>query len=648
MKDPFLFTGNETLKIYGAREHNLKDIDVAIPRNTLTVITGLSGSGKTSLAFDTIYAEGQRRYIETFSSYARQFMGNMERPDVDKIEGLSPVISIEQKTTGKNPRSTVGTVTEIYDYLRLLFARTAYAYSYITGKKMIKYSDEKIIDLILKKHHKKKVILLAPLVKGRKGHYRELFEQILRQGFLKVRINGEIKDLTYGMKLDRYKTHDIEIVIDKISINNENLKRLNQSLQTAMKYGKGLIMLVDEESGEVFHFSRNLMCPETGLAYDDPEPNTFSFNSPYGACSRCNGLGFVNEISINKIIPENKKSIRNGAIVPLGSYKNNWIFKQIEAILFKHGFNLDTEVKKLTQDTLNDIMYGADEMVKIKNESLGITNVYTLDFEGIVNFMEDQYDNSSSKNLRKWAYKFMKKMPCPECKGQRLKKESLHFKINDKNIADLAEMDLKSLKDELNSIDNSFDKRRKKISKELIRELNNRLKFLLEVGLGYLSLNRSVRSLSGGESQRIRLATQIGTQLTGVLYILDEPSIGLHQRDNRQLTNSLKNLRDIGNSIIVIEHDRDIILSADYIIDMGPGAGNKGGEIISQGSPDEIVKHNTLTSQYLKNKKDIALPENRRKGNGNVIKLKGAKGHNLKNVNVSMPLGTLVCVTGVS
>ena len=648
MQQPYLFTGENSLNIYGAREHNLKNIDVSIPRNTMTVVTGLSGSGKTSLAFDTIYAEGQRRYIETFAAYARQFLGNLERPDVDKISGLSPVISIEQKSTNKNPRSTVGTVTEIYDFLRLLYARIADAYSYVTGEKMVRYTDEKILNLILEKHQGKSILLLAPLVKGRKGHYRDLFEQVLRQGFLKVRVDGQIRDITYGMKLDRYKIHDIEIVIDKIPVNTSTQKRLSQSLQTALRYGKGMVMLIDEDSGETYHFSRNLMCPQSGIAYDDPEPNAFSFNSPYGACPKCNGLGNITEVSIEKIIPDKNKTIRKGGIAPLGSYKNNWIFNQVEAIGSKYSFDLDTPVKDIPERAINIILYGSNETVSIKNKHLGITQTYKLDFEGIVNFINNQYVENPTRNIRKWASEFMKNIKCPECNGQRLKKESLYFKIGGYNIADIAEMDFLALKDELENLEKGLDERRYMIAKELMRELNKRLQFLLEVGLDYLSLNRPVKSLSGGESQRIRLATQIGTQLTGVLYILDEPSIGLHQRDNRRLTASLRNLRDIGNSVIVVEHDRDIILSADHIVDMGPGAGNNGGHIIAEGSPSQVMQQDSLTSEYLRNLRDIPLPDKRRQGSEKKLTLKGAKGHNLKNVNLEIPLGLLICVTGVS
>ena len=648
MQQPFLFTGDNSLNIYGAREHNLKNIDVSIPRNTLAVITGLSGSGKTSLAFDTIYAEGQRRYIETFAAYARQFLGSLERPDVDKINGLSPVISIEQKSTNKNPRSTVGTVTEIYDFLRLLYARVADAYSYVTGEKMIRYTDEKILDLILQKHSDRQILLLAPLVKGRKGHYRELFEQVLRQGFIKVRVDGKIRDITFGMKIDRYKMHDIEIVIDKLTVDHSNRKRLSQSLQTAMKYGKGMVMLIDESSEQTYHFSRNLMCPQSGIAYDDPEPNTFSFNSPYGACPKCNGLGKINELSLDKIIPDKNITIRKGGITPLGLYKSTWVFKQIEAIGTKYGFDLDTPVKNIPQDAINVILNGTDEIIRIKNESLGVTSTYSLDFEGVVSFINNQYETNPSKNIRRWASGFMKKIECPQCKGQRLKKESLHFKIGEYNIADLAEMDLLNLQKELANLKNSLDSRRLVVAGEILRELNERLRFLLEVGLDYLSLNRPVRSLSGGESQRIRLATQIGTQLTGVLYILDEPSIGLHQRDNKRLTDSLKNLRDIGNSVIVVEHDRDIILSADHVVDMGPGAGNNGGKIVAQGKPLEIMQQNSLTAKYLRNEKEIPVPLKRRQGSRKKLILKGAKGHNLKNVDIEVPLGTLICVTGVS
>ncbi len=639
----------EFLEVYGAREHNLQNINVCIPRNKLTVITGLSGSGKSSLAFDTIYAEGQRRYIETFSAYARQFLGNLERPDVDKITGLSPVISIEQKTTSKNPRSTVGTITEIYDFLRLLFARTADAYSYTSGEKMVKYTDKEILDLVISKFTGKTMILLAPLVKGRKGHYRELFEFVQKQGFLRVRVDGQIKEITPNMRLDRYKVHDIELLVDKINIDVRSSKRIEQSIQSAMKQGKGMIMLMEENKEDVHYFSRKLMCPVSGLAYAEPEPNTFSFNSPYGSCPKCNGLGEISQIDILKIIPDDNLSIYAGGLAPLGPYKNNWIFKQIESICLKFGFKIETPIKNIPDEAINTILYGSNEVFRIKNESLGITNTYTLNFEGIVNFISNQYSESTSYSIQKWATGFMSYSKCPECNGKRLKKESLHYRIGKYNISDLAEMDLLTLKSEIENFDKNFDPRKKQIAHEINRELLVRLGFLLDVGLEYLSLNRSAKTLSGGESQRIRLATQIGSQLTGVLYILDEPSIGLHQRDNQKLIESLKSLRDIGNSVIVVEHDKDMIMSADHVIDIGPGAGVHGGKIIASGSPEEILTNNqSITAAYLRGDKEIATPGFRRPGNGKNIVLLGAKGNNLKNVSLTIPLGKFVCVTGVS
>ena len=639
---------SEWLEVYGAREHNLKNIDVKIPRDTLTVITGLSGSGKSSLAFDTIYAEGQRRYIETFAAYARQFLGTLERPDVDKINGLSPVISIEQKTTGKNPRSTVGTVTEIYDFLRLLFARVGDAFSYETGEKMVRYSEGQILDLVLERFAGKRMLLLAPLVKGRKGHYRELFEHVAKQGFLRVRVDGEIKEIIPNMKVDRYKIHDIEVVVDKLVVDAAHGKRIADSMKVAMKHGKGIIMLLDEQDDKVFHFSRNLMCPVSGLAYKDPEPNTFSFNSPYGACSRCNGLGTVSEMDMKKIIPDPKLSIRKGGIAPVADAKNPWIIKQLEAIGMKHGFTLDTPIKDIPQEGVNTIMYGSEEFFKVKNENLGITHTYNLNFEGIVNFITNQYEESSSRSIRKWASDFMQQKDCPECNGQRLKKESLHYRLLDKNIADLARMDLQTLRQQVEIMHKKLDKRKLNIATEILREINNRLGFMLDVGLDYLSLDRPARTLSGGESQRIRLATQIGSQLTGVLYILDEPSIGLHQRDNHKLIESLKNLCDIGNSVIVVEHDRDMIMAADHVVDIGPGAGLHGGRIMAEGTPLEIMQKKGITAEYLRLEKDVPVPEKLRKGNGNKIVLKGAEGNNLKKVNVEFPLGKLICVTGVS
>ena len=639
---------DEFLEVYGARVHNLKDVDLKIPRNKLVVITGLSGSGKSSLAFDTIYAEGQRRYMETFSAYARQFIGNLERPDVDKITGLSPVISIEQKSVNKNPRSTVRTTTEICDFLRLLYARVADAYSYETGELMIRYTEQQILDLIRTIYAERKVLILAPVIKGRKGHYREVFEQFRKQGFLSVRTDGEVKEIVFGLQLDRYKVHDIELVVDKIKVDEASDRRLIQSVQLALKYGKGSVMILDHETDEVKHFSKALMCPTSGISYNEPEPNTFSFNSPYGACPKCNGLGNVTEIDLKKIFPDEMKSIRKGGIAPLGEYKHNWIFHQMEAIGDKYGFSLDTPVKDIPEEAISTILYGSDENYKIKKEYMGVTSTYTLNFEGVVNFIENQFNDSGSGSIRKWAYNFMNSVDCPECNGQRLRKESLWFKIDGKNISELANYDLVHLNKWVDEIENKFDAKKQLIAHEIIREIKTRIKFLLDVGLEYLALNRPARSLSGGESQRIRLATQIGSQLTSVLYILDEPSIGLHQRDNLRLIQSLKDLRDIGNSVIVVEHDKDTILSADYVVDIGPGAGRYGGEIVASGSPKDMVECKTITCEYLRGKKEIKIPEKRRKSNGHFIELKGAKGNNLKNVDVKIPLGVLVCITGVS
>ena len=636
----------ENLEIYGARVHNLKNIDAIIPRNKLVVITGLSGSGKSSLAFDTIYNEGQRRYMETFSAYARQFIGNMERPDVDKITGLSPVISIEQKTTNKNPRSTVGTITEIYDFLRLLFAKISDAYSYNTGEKMIKYSDSQIIDLILQDFTDKKIIILAPVVSGRKGHYRELFEQIRKQGFLKVRVDGTLKEITFGYHLDRYKIHNIEIVIDKINVNSEVKQRITDSVRLAMKHGKGEIMVLDTENDKIRHFSKFLMCPTTGISYQEPEPNSFSFNSPYGACKKCNGLGTITEMDINKIIPDKTLSIRQGGFVPVGKYKDSWIFSQLKAIGEKYDFNMDSPIEDIPDEAINVILYGSEEVLKVKQQHSSM--IYSLSFEGIISFITNQFNEANSNSIKKWAYGFMNESICPECNGNRLRKESLFFKINDKNISDLSNIGITKLYQWFSEIENNIDERKKTIAKEIIREIKTRINFLLEVGLNYLTLNRSSKSLSGGEAQRIRLATQIGSQLVGVLYILDEPSIGLHQRDNFRLINSLKNLRDIGNSVIVVEHDRDMMLAADYIVDIGPGAGLLGGKIDAIGTPDKIKQANTITAQYLRGEREINIPAKRRLGNGKYIKLKGASGNNLKHIDIDFPLGLMICVTGVS
>ncbi len=638
----------EYINVYGARVHNLQNIDVSIPRNKLVVVTGLSGSGKSSLAFDTIYAEGQRRYIETFSAYARQFLGNMERPDVDKITGLNPVISIEQKTTGKNPRSTVGTITEIYDFLRLLYARAGEAFSYVTGEKMIKYTDEQILDLITNSYAGRKVYILSPLVKGRKGHYKELFEQIRRKGFIHVRVDGEIKEVVHGMRVDRYKNHFIEIVIDRMAVSDKDTKRMKESINLAMQHGKGIMMLVDKETGEARYFSRQLMCPTSGISYNEPAPHSFSFNSPQGACKKCKGLGTVDEIDFDKIIPDASATIRSGGIVPLGKYKNNLIFWQIEAILEKHGATINTPIKKIPEDALDTILHGSSEPITLKNTPLGMTSNYYLSFDGVIKYIIDQKANDTSKKARKWANQFIRHTTCSECGGQRLNKEALNFKIDGKNIAELSDMDLRQLGDWLENLEDRMTEKQKKIGKEVLKEIRSRLKFLLDMGLDYLSLNRPSMTLSGGESQRIRLATQIGSQLVNVLYILDEPSIGLHQRDNHKLINSLKQLRDTGNSVLVVEHDRDMMMNADHVIDMGPFAGRHGGNIVARGTPLELLQQNSLTADYLNHKRNIEVPSSRRKGSGKYLVIEGATGHNLKNVTAKFPLGKLICVTGVS
>lgn len=636
------------ITVLGARVHNLKNVDVTIPRNKLTVITGLSGSGKSSLAFDTIHAEGQRRYVETLSAYARQFLGTMERPDVDQITGLSPVISIEQKTTNKNPRSTVGTVTEIYDFLRLLFARASDAYSYATGDKMVKYTDDQIIQLIIEKFVDKNILILSPVVQGRKGHYKELFEQIRKKGFIYARINGEITELVHGLRLDRYKTHYIEIVIDKLKVSKKDESRLKRTVQTAMDHGKGIIMVMEKDSNEVKYFSRKLMCPVTGISYNEPAPHTFSFNSPQGACPTCNGLGTVSQIDVKKIIPDTNISIKNGGILPLGKYKNILIFWQLEAIAAKYKFTLETPIKDIPENALNIILNGSDESFKLINTPLGMSSNYFLNFEGIINYISNYQSDIAGEEGRNWTDQYVEKVICPECNGNRLKKESLFFKVADKNIAELSEMDIDQLYQWFSDIDKHLSEKQKLIARDVIKEIKERLSFLLDVGLNYLSLNRTSRSLSGGESQRIRLATQVGSKLVNVLYILDEPSIGLHQRDNQKLINSLKQLRDSGNSVIVVEHDKEMILSADYIVDMGPKAGRHGGKVVAAGTPEEILNSNTLTADYLTNRKKIEIPKERRTGNGKSILIKGAKGHNLKNITVEFPLGLFICVTGVS
>jgi excinuclease ABC, A subunit len=636
------------INVYGARVHNLKNIDAEIPRNSLTVITGLSGSGKSSLAFDTIFAEGQRRYIETFSAYARNFLGNLERPDVDKITGLSPVISIEQKTTNKNPRSTVGTTTEIYDYLRLLYARAGIAYSYLSGEKMVKYTEEQVLELILRDYKGKRINILAPLVRTRKGHYKELFEQIRKKGYLYVRVDGEVREALPGMKLDRYKNHDIEVVIDKLVPSDKDDVRLKKSVATAMQQGDGLLMILDLQSNEVRHYSKRLMCPVTGLSYREPAPHNFSFNSPQGACPKCKGLGVVNQIDVDKVIPDRALSIYEGAIVPLGKYKNAMIFWQLAALLEKYDANLKTPVNELTDDAIDEILYGSDDRIKIKSSLIGTSSDYFVTFEGIVKYIQMLQEKDASATAQKWAEQFAKTSVCPECHGAKLNKEALSFRIHDKNIHELSSMDINELYDWLQQVEEFLDNKQRQIATEILKEIRTRLKFLLDVGLDYLSLNRSSMSLSGGESQRIRLATQIGSQLVNVLYILDEPSIGLHQRDNQRLINSLKELRDLGNTVIVVEHDKDMMLAADYVIDMGPKAGRLGGEVVFAGTPDEMLKTHTLTSQYLNGECAIEVPVKRRKGNGHSIWLRGAKGNNLKGVDIEFPLGKLICVTGVS
>lgn len=639
---------DEKINVWGARVHNLKNINVEIPRNSLTVITGLSGSGKSSLAFDTIYAEGQRRYIETFSAYARNFLGGMERPDVDKITGLSPVISIEQKTTNKNPRSTVGTTTEIYDYLRLLYARAGIAYSYATGEEMVKYTEEDVLKMIHTKYDGKKIFILAPLVRNRKGHYRELFESMRKKGYLHIRVDGEVKEIVRGMKTDRYKNHNIEVVIDKLQVQDKDDERLKKSVAAAMKQGDGLLMIMEKDTNEAKYYSKRLMCPTTGMSYGDPAPNKFSFNSPEGACPRCKGLGYVNEIDINKIMPDMKLSIKQGGIIPLGKYKNQMIFWQIDAILEKYGCDLNTPINEIQEEAMNEILYGSLEPVRIRKELVHTSSDYFVDFDGIIKYLHNVIENDDSASGQKWADQFQTVCQCPECNGQRLKRESLSYKIWDRNISEVANLDISELKEWLIEAKKHLNERQTKIASEIIKEIITRIDFMLEVGLDYLSLNRQSATLSGGESQRIRLATQIGSQLVNVLYILDEPSIGLHQRDNDRLIKSLKELRDLGNTVIVVEHDKDMMLSADYIVDIGPKAGRKGGEVVFQGKPDEMLKQHTITSQYLNGEMKIEVPAERRKGNGKYIILKGASGNNLKNVDVEFPLGKLIVVTGVS
>ena len=646
---------DERICVYGARVHNLKNIDVVIPRNTLTVITGLSGSGKSSLAFDTIFAEGQRRYIETFSAYARNFLGGMERPDVDKITGLSPVISIEQKTTNRNPRSTVGTTTEIYDYLRLLYARAGKAYSYMTGEEMVKYTEEKVIDMILHDYQGKRIYILAPLVRSRKGHYRELFESMRRKGYLNIRVDGEIKEIVRGMKVDRYKNHDIEVVIDKMQVKPETPgtpntpdERLKKSILIAMKQGEGLIMILDKDTNAVKYFSKRLMCPTTGISYSDPAPNNFSFNSPQGACPHCKGLGTINEIDLKKVIPDNKVSIYEGGIAPLGKYKNQMIFWQIDALLKKYDLDLKTPIEDIPEEAMTEILYGSLENVRIEKELVHTTSDYFVSFDGIIKYLRNVMENDESTSGQKWADQFLEECECPECHGQRLNREALSYRIWDKNISELAAMDISELREWLNQVEEHLDHQQQQIAHEILKEIRTRLDFLLEVGLDYLALNRQSASLSGGESQRIRLATQIGSQLVNVLYILDEPSIGLHQRDNERLIRSLKELRDLGNTVIVVEHDQDMMLNADYIIDIGPRAGRKGGEVVFQGTPEEILKTNSVTANYLNGTLSIPIPQKRRNGNGHNLIIKGASGNNLKHVDISFPLGELIVVTGVS
>ncbi len=637
----------ELVCVYGARVHNLKNIDVQIPRDSLVVITGLSGSGKSSLAFDTIFAEGQRRYIETFSSYARNFLGGLERPDVDKITGLSPVISIEQKTTNKNPRSTVGTSTEIYDYLRLLYARAGEAYSYVTGERMVKYTEDKILELILNDYEDQRIYLLAPVVRTRKGHYKELFENLRRKGYLNVRVDGELREITHGMKLDRYKNHDVEVVIDKLHITEKELKRIKQSLQIAMRQGDGIVMVLNKDGNDLRHFSRRLMCPTSGISYNEPAPNNFSFNSPQGMCPRCKGIGTVNLVDIDLIIPDREQNIHSGGIIPLGKYRDSLLFWQIEALGTKWGFTLKTPIKDIPDEAIDEILNGTEESLHIHNRSLGNSNYY-VDFDGVIKFITMQQDEESSSEAQKWAQQFIRTGNCPECGGQRLNKEALHFRMHDKNIAELSKMDISELADFLDSIDEHLSEKQRLIAVEILKEIRSRLSFLLNVGLDYLSLNRASASLSGGENQRIRLATQIGSQLVNVLYILDEPSIGLHQRDNNRLISSLKTLRDSGNSVIVVEHDKDMMMASDYIVDLGPRAGRHGGEVVFSGTPAEMMQADTLTSRYLNGHQKIEVPLQRRKGNGKKIVLKGCTGNNLKKVDVEFPLGKLILVTGVS
>lgn len=639
---------DEKINVWGARVHNLKNIDVQIPRDSLTVITGLSGSGKSSLAFDTIFAEGQRRYMETFSTYARNFLGGMERPDVDKITGLSPVISIEQKTTNKNPRSTVGTTTEIYDYLRLLYARAGTAYSYATGEKMVKYTEEQVIEMILERYVNKRIYILAPLVHQRKGHYRELFESMRRKGYLYMRVDGEVTEITRGMKVDRYKNHNIEVVIDKLQVQSKDDERLKKTIEVAMKQGNGVIMILDKDNDELKSFSKRLMDPVTGISYPEPAPNNFSFNSPEGACPKCKGLGYVNEIDLEKVIPDNSKSIHDGAIVPLGKYKNQMIFWQIDAILKKNDCELKTPIKDVPAETLDEILYGSMERVKIAKELVHTSSDFFSTYDGLIKYLKSVMDNDDSASSQKWADQFLATCQCPDCKGQKLKRESLAYRVWDKNIAELASMDISDLKTWLDNVEEHLDTKGRKIAAEIVKEIRTRVSFLLEVGLDYLTLNRQSVSLSGGESQRIRLATQIGSQLVNVLYILDEPSIGLHQRDNERLIASLKELRNLGNTVIVVEHDKDMMLTADYIIDIGPKAGRKGGEVVYQGTPQNMLKGNTITANYLNGQMKIEVPAHRRAGNGKSIWIRGAKGNNLKNVDVEIPLGKLIVVTGVS
>ncbi|NOU17506.1 MAG: excinuclease ABC subunit UvrA [Bacteroidales bacterium] len=636
------------VSVQGARVHNLKNIDVNIPRNKLTVITGLSGSGKSSLAFDTIYAEGQRRYIETMSAYARQFLGTMERPDVDKISGLSPVISIEQKTTSRNPRSTVGTITEIYDFLRLLFARASIAYSYNTGEEMVRYTDERIVTLILENFSEKKTGILAPIVRGRKGHYKELFEQLRRKGYLYARIDGEVVEMRSGLKLDRYKTHYIELVVDKMKVADVDRKRLSESVVVAMGHGKGTIMVLDMEANTNRYFSRHLMCPSTGISYNEPAPHTFSFNSPQGACPHCNGIGTVSEADLSKIIPNPKLSIKKGGIEPLGPYKSSLIFWQIEAIAAKYEFDISDPIEDIPEEALNVILYGSEEQFKLKHSSMGLSSSYFLSFEGVVNFVQNHQNEELSGKGPKWSEQFIRQVNCSVCNGTRLKPESLWFKVDGKNIAEVSAMDIDKFWLWLQNLEDRLNNRQKAIGTEILKEIRERVSFLLDVGLNYLSLNRSSSSLSGGESQRIRLATQIGSKLVNVLYILDEPSIGLHQRDNIRLIESLRNLRDAGNSVIVVEHDEEMILSADHVVDIGPFAGRNGGKVVAEGTPEQIAKSCTLTAQYLNGTLTIPIPETHRKGTGKSIIIKGAKGNNLKNINVEFPLGVFICITGVS